>query len=228
MEKLKFQKYSLRRKQRRRHTNLRNYAAFIITTIFVVVTASCVKSAHLNVNTNSVPAITVAAAAAAAASASELANLPAVSSSLPADSLSLQSVQKLKHLTEDEEDIRAEAAEEAVEIELQESSLYNLPVVRELKVATTLSTTTTTTSSTTTTMNALNTAIDTDENTRTKNSHTNAQDINSINTQQRRRNIPTHSDNNFSLQENILKQQLQQQHTRHPQYQHQHFDRSKT
>ncbi|XP_061399860.1 protein tolkin [Musca vetustissima] len=59
MEKLKTHKYHLRRAstraahtQRRliRHINLKNYAAFIIATIFVVITA-CVKSAHLNVNT---------------------------------------------------------------------------------------------------------------------------------------------------------------------------------
>lgn len=223
MEKLKFQKYSLRRKQRRRHTNLRNYAAFIITTIFVVVTASCVKSAHLSVNTISAPAITNSAAA------SKQALLPA-QSSLPLDS-SLASVQKIQHLTEpvdkEEEEKekaneRAEAAEEAVEIELQESSLYNLPVVRDFAAATTP----------TTTMNALNTAIDTETDTNTNtgtNVHTNAQYINDINTG-RRRNIQTHSgNNNFSLQEENSLHKKQQQHkqvhfTRHPQHQHQHFD----
>ncbi|XP_037806312.1 dorsal-ventral patterning protein tolloid [Lucilia sericata] len=217
MEKLKFQKYSLRRKQRRRHTNLRNYAAFIITTIFVVVTASCVKSAHLNVNTNTAT-VTAAAIEPAFVPLTAGASSSSSSSSLPSDT-SLTSVQKLQHLSQDEEE-EAEAAEEAVEIELQETSLYNLPVVRELKVATA-------SSSTTTTMNALNTAIDTDANNRTNSHNTNAQDINSI-TADSRRNIPTHSENNFSLQENILQQQQQQQqqvqHTRHPQHQHQHFD----
>ncbi|KAM7363855.1 tolloid-like protein 1 tolkin isoform 1-T3 [Cochliomyia hominivorax] len=222
MEKLKFQKYSLRRKQRRRHTNLRNYAAFIITTIFVVVTASCVKSAHLNVNTNS-------AATAAAVSASE----PAASSSLSSSSFSLSpdtsslasSAQNLQHLTEEE---KAEAAEEAVEIELQESSLYNLPVVREFEpVATTPTIITIKTKPKT--INALNTAIDTDTNTDTNtntrsNLHTDInQDVNNINVESKR-NIPTNSDNNFSLQENISQQQQRQQHTRQPQHQHQHFD----
>lgn len=60
MDKLKTHKYHLRRataravySQRRTqvlHPLLKNYAAFIIATIFVVITA-CVKSAHLNVNT---------------------------------------------------------------------------------------------------------------------------------------------------------------------------------
>lgn len=50
MEKLKIYIATGAHHRRKHHTNLKNYAAFIITTIFVVITA-CVKSAHLNVNT---------------------------------------------------------------------------------------------------------------------------------------------------------------------------------
>lgn len=242
MEKLKFQNYSLRRKQRRRHTNLRNYAAFIITTIFVVVTASCVKSAHLNVNTIQAAAAIPAIKSPAANEHLTLTATAADSSfSLPQQSSS-SSVQKLQHLTKEEE-AAEEAAEEAVEIELQESSLYNLPVVRDLEsvVAATINPISSSIT-TTTTINALNTAIDTDTDTNSNTlryTNTNNQDVNSINTnddnddtedEDSKRNIPTHSENDFSLQENISQKQQQQehqqqvQHTRHTQHQHQHFD----
>lgn len=229
MEKLKFQKYSLRRKQRRRHTNLRNYAAFIITTIFVVVTASCVKSAHLNVNTIQAAAAIPAIKSPAANEHLTLTATAADSSfSLPQQSSS-SSVQKLQHLTKEEE-AAEEAAEEAVEIELQESSLYNLPVVSDLEsvVAATINPISSSIT-TTTTINALNTAIDTDTDTNSNTLNTN-DDNDDTEDEDSKRNIPTHFENDFSLQENISQKQQQQehqqqvQHTRHTQHQHQHFD----
>uniref|UniRef100_A0A1I8PPZ3 Metalloendopeptidase n=1 Tax=Stomoxys calcitrans TaxID=35570 RepID=A0A1I8PPZ3_STOCA len=55
MEKLKVHRGKWR--QHCRYGNLKNYAAFIIATIFVVIMA-CAKSAHLNVNTLSLAAVT--------------------------------------------------------------------------------------------------------------------------------------------------------------------------
>ena len=212
MEKLKFQKYSLRRKQRQRHTNLRNYAAFIITTIFVVVTASCVKSAHLNGNTFTTTATVTAKAA------TQDKPIPALSSSSSSSSSSSAAALTLP-LTfnggehKNVQHIRREhmAVDELGEAEIGENaSLYNLPVIEgDASYEEDNSYSNTNTNSNTNTLNALNTAIDKDT-------------IIDSNMEMLKETL----ENSFSLQENILQQQQKHQqqqqqqkqhHTRHPQ-----------